>query len=43
MKTPQILLCDCYSTEHQIVIQTDTDPVDNSEAYLNIYLTPRPF
>jgi hypothetical protein len=37
---PQILICNCNSTEHQIVLlQAENDDV----LYLQIHLAPRPF
>jgi hypothetical protein len=37
---PQILICNCNSTEHQIVVNHDED--DNT-TYIQIHLAPRPF
>jgi hypothetical protein len=36
---PQILICKCSSTEHQIVIRHDEE---NNQTYLHVHLAPRP-
>jgi len=37
--TKDILICDCSSEEHQLLIRYDED----SEVYVNVHLTKKPF
>jgi hypothetical protein len=38
-----ILICSCSSTDHQMVIYKNTDPLYGPEAYVHIHLAKRPF
>lgn len=40
---PAILICSCHSTEHQIVIYPNSDPLYGPEAYVHIHLVKRSF
>lgn len=39
----ELILCDCTSTEHQIVIIKDIDEVIGREAYIQIHLSKLSF
>jgi hypothetical protein len=43
----EILICDCHSTDHQIVIIFSEDEFDNGQkypmCYLHVHLNKRPF
>jgi hypothetical protein len=38
-----ILICSCFSSDHQIIIYKTTDSLYGPEAYMHIHLCPRPF
>lgn len=38
-----LLICSCHSTEHQIIIYENTDPLYGPEAYVHIHLIKRSF
>jgi hypothetical protein len=40
---PEVVLCDCSSTEHQIIIIKDIDEVIGREAYVQIHLSKLSF
>ena len=42
MKNSEILICDCHSTEHQIVVHFDNDD-RHPEVYMHIYLNKKSF
>lgn len=46
-KTTDILVCDCHSTEHQIVLHYSEDEYDDGKVYpmcyAHIHLNKRPF
>lgn len=43
MTNTQILLCSCGSTEHQMVIFNETDPLYGSEVLVHVHLIRRSF
>lgn len=42
MKNSEILICDCHSTEHQIVVHFDNDD-RHPEVYMHIHLNKKSF
>lgn len=42
-REPIILICDCHSTEHQLIIREDIEEEGYKEAYVSIYLREKSF
>jgi len=43
MSNKHLLICSCHSTDHQIVIYNESDPLYGPECYVHIHLAKRPF
>ncbi len=45
-KSPEIFICECYSTEHQIVFYQSSEEIEGKEipsVYAHVHLNKRPF
>jgi hypothetical protein len=38
-----LLICSCHSTDHQMIIYRNTDPLYGPEAYIHVHLVRRSF
>lgn len=43
MRKQHLLICSCHSTDHQIVIYKESDPLYGPECYVHIHLVRRSF